>query len=226
MPAQPTFRDANRAQLSMLAPLEKKVLIWLAERMPRRVNSDHLTILGFASLVGAGLAYWHAGRDIAALHLVNVFLITNWFGDSLDGTLARVRNRLRPRYGFYVDHVVDMFGTFALIGGMGLSPFMSGEIAVGLIIAYFMLNIEVYLATHTLGTFHLSFFKLSPTEMRILLFIGNVYLLWRPARVTLWGQSFLLFDVGGLIGIAGMALVLLITVVRHTAQLYREETLP
>jgi phosphatidylglycerophosphate synthase len=220
------FKDAQRAQLSLLAPLEKRTLVWIAERLPRWVNSDHLTLLGLVSLACAGLSYWYAARDIRALHLVNLFLVTNWFGDSLDGTLARVRQRLRPRYGFYVDHVVDAFGTLFLLGGLGLSGFMSLSVAVGLIIAYYLLSIEVYLATYTIGTFHLSFWKMSPTELRILLAIGNVYLLLRPATVKIAGNPWLLFDVGGIIGIAGMVLMLIQTVIRHTAQLYREERLP
>src|ERR1051325_10651706 len=112
-----SFQEASRAQLSLLAPIEKKCLIWLARHTPRWINSDHLAILGLASLAGAGMSYWYARRNPAGLLLVVLFLILNWLGDSLDGTLARVRNRQRPRYGFYVDHIVDGFGTFFLLGG-------------------------------------------------------------------------------------------------------------
>jgi phosphatidylglycerophosphate synthase len=220
------FKDAQRAQLSLLAPLEKRTLIWLAERMPSWVNSDHLTALGLVSLLGAGLSYWYASRNRLGLVLVIVCLILNWFGDSLDGTLARVRNRLRPRYGFYVDHVVDMFGTFFLLGGLGLSGYMSPWIAAALVIAYFMLSIEVYLTTYTIGTFHLSFFKFSPTELRILLAIGNCVLLAGITHGEIAGRRLLLFDIGGLIGIVGLAVMLLWAVVRHTAHLYDAERLP
>jgi phosphatidylglycerophosphate synthase len=219
------FRDASRAQVSFLAPLEKKCLTWLAQRTPRWINSDHLTVLGLASLIGAGLSYWYAHWHRRGLAMVIVCLFLNWLGDSLDGTLARVRNRLRPRYGFYVDHVVDAFGTFFLLGGLGLSGYMSHGIATGLLIGYFMLSIEVYLATYTLGTFHLSFWKFSPTELRILLMIGNVALLWRP-WVHLFGHLYRLFDVGGAVGIVGMSLMLVNAVVHHTAELYRAERLP
>jgi archaetidylinositol phosphate synthase len=219
------FKDAARAQQSLLAPLEKKVLIWLARRMPAGVNSDHLTLLGLLGMLLAGLGYWWSRSQPLALWGVNVALAVNWFGDSLDGTLARVRNRLRPRYGFYVDHVVDEFGTFFLLGGLALSGYMSPWVATGVLMAYFMLNIEVYLATYSLGTFHLSHFKLSPTELRILLAIGNVVLLVKP-RVHLGGREFLLFDVGGVIGIAGMGVMLLTAVVKHTVALYKAERLP
>jgi archaetidylinositol phosphate synthase len=218
------FQEAARAQLSLLAPLEKKVLVWLAHRMPAFVNSDHLTALGLLSLFGAGLSYWYARYNKAGLVMVCAFLILNWFGDSLDGTLARVRNRQRPRYGFYVDHVVDMFGTLFLLGGLALSGYMSPAVAIGCLLAYFMLTIEVYLATHTIGTFHLSFWKFSPTELRILLAIGSLVLLWRP-QAALFGYRAPLFDVGGAIGIAGMVLMLLVSVARHTVHLYRAEPL-
>ena len=155
---------------------------------------------------------------------VNVFLALNWVGDSLDGTLARVRGRERPRYGFYVDHVVDAFGTLALLSGLALSGYMTPWVAAGLLVSYFMLSIEVYLATYTIGTFHLSFWKWSPTELRILLMIGNAALFYRP-EVTLWGARHLLFDVGGVVGIAGMCLMLVTAVARHTAHLYRAERL-
>ena len=116
-PGSKPFKDATRAQLSLLAPLEKRALLWLAARMPAAVNSDHLTLLGFVSLIGAGLSYWYARTNPLGLVFVIAFLITNWFGDSLDGTLARYRQRLRPRYGFYVDHMVDAFGALFLLGG-------------------------------------------------------------------------------------------------------------
>ncbi len=220
----PDFQEAGRAQLSLLAPLEKKCLVWLAHRTPARIHSDHLTLLGLAALLGAGLSYAYARSNRAGLLLVILCLLLNWLGDSLDGTLARVRNRQRPRYGFYVDHVVDAFGTLFLLAGLGLSGYMTSWIAAGLLVAYFMLSIEVYLATYTLGTFHLSFWKLSPTELRILLMIGNVALFWRPV-VRIFGARYLLFDVGGAIGIAGMILMLLTAVARHTAALYRLERL-
>ena len=219
------FRDANRAQVSFLAPVEKKCLIWMAQRTPLWINSDHLTLLGLVSLMGAGLSYWYAHWHRRGLALVIVCLFLNWLGDSLDGTLARVRNRLRPRYGFYVDHIVDAFGTFFLLGGLGLSGYMSPGVAAGLLIAYFMLSIEVYLATYAIGTFHLSFWKFSPTELRILLMIGNLALLWRP-WVRLLGGTYRLFDVGGVVGIAGISLMLVSAALRHTIELYRAERLP
>jgi len=220
-----TFKEADRAQVSLLAPIEKKSLIWLAQHTPLWINSDHLTALGLISLLCAGLSYWYARHQRIGLLLVIVFLAFNWLGDSLDGTLARVRNRQRPRYGFYVDHIVDAFGTFFLLGGLALSGYMSMFIAGGLLTVYFMLSIEVYLATYTIGTFHLSFWKFSPTELRILLAIGSIALLYTP-WVHLAGSTYRLYDIGGAVGIVGMTLMLLSAVVRHTVQLYRAERLP
>jgi archaetidylinositol phosphate synthase len=223
--ATATFQEAERRQLSMLATVEKKTLIWLALRMPPWVNSDRLTVLGFVAMFFAGLGYWAASWDRRALIGVIALLAVNWFGDSLDGTLARVRNRLRPRYGFYVDHITDAIGTFFLMGGLALSSYMSPHIAMGLTIAYFLLSIEVYLTTYTIGAFHLSFWSFGPTELRLLLSIGNIVLFFLPV-VKLFGREFLLFDVGGAIGIAGMALMLIWSAIRHTRMLYRTERLP
>jgi phosphatidylglycerophosphate synthase len=219
---QVTFNEASRAQLSFLAPLEKRCLVFLALRMPSWLNSDHLTVLGAAALFCTGLSYWYARSSKLGLIVAMVCLAINWFGDSLDGTLARVRNRQRPRYGFYVDHVIDSFGAFFLLAGLGLSGYMSERIAVGLLIAFFLLSIEVYLATYTIGTFHLSFWKFSPTEARVLLIIGSVVLLFRP-MVNLFGAHYRLFDVGGLVGIIGMGVMLVTAVAKHTAALYRAE---
>jgi phosphatidylglycerophosphate synthase len=219
------FKEAGRAQASLLAGVEKRCLVWMARRTPSWIGPDHLTVLGLVSMLGAGLSYWYSSHDRAGLILVIICLALNWVGDSLDGTLARVRDRQRPRYGFYVDHVVDAMGTFFLLGGLALSGYMSAGIAAGLLIAYFMLSIEVYLATYAIGTFHLSHFKMGPTELRLLLAAGNIALFrWPMAR--LGGHTFKLFDVGGAVGMAGMALMLLSAIIRHTAQLHREERLP
>lgn len=218
----PEFRDAKRKQQSLLASGEKKILVWMAERMPACINSDHLTILGAFGMLMTGVCYAAARWNRYAVLLATLFLVVNWFGDSLDGTLARVRNRQRPRYGFYVDHVIDSFGTTALFGGLALSGFMSPSIATALLIAFLLLSIEVYLATYVLGAFRLSHFKWSPTELRILLAIGNVAVLFRPMVL---GGRYRLFDVGGLIGTIGMLLIVLISFVRNTQTLYHEEKL-
>ncbi len=221
----PAFRDATRVLSSVLAPLEKRVLIAMATRMPRGINSDHLTALALVAMLGAGLSYWLAATTPVGLGLVVVCLAINWFGDSLDGTLARVRQHQRPRYGYYVDHVVDMAGALFLFGGLALSGLLHPLFALGLLIGYLMLAAEIYLAAHVLGEFRITYFQLGPTELRLLLSAGSLWAIVRPT-VTLFGQSFLLFDVGAIVSLAGMAVVFTLTAVRHITALYREEPLP
>ncbi|MGA9508504.1 MAG: CDP-alcohol phosphatidyltransferase family protein [Candidatus Sulfotelmatobacter sp.] len=213
-----------RVQESWVATGEKKALLWLAARTPQWINPDHLTVLGFTAQIGAGACYALARWSNAALIGATMFLVLNWLGDSLDGTLARVRQKLRPRYGFYVDHMVDTFGALALMGGLALSGFMRPWIAIGLLVAFLMLSIQSYLATYALGEFRLSFFRFGPTELRLLLVAGNVALLWKP-EVHCFGGEYQLFDFGGVIGLAGMAAVLVYFTVENTVRLYREERL-
>jgi phosphatidylglycerophosphate synthase len=219
------FVPAVRIQDSLLAPIERRALLWFAARMPAWINSDHLTLFGFAAMILAGFSYALAAWDPRMLLVGIACLAANWFGDSLDGTLARFRQRQRPRYGYYVDHAADAFGAVFLFGGMGLSPYMTREIALVLIAAYFLICIEIYLATHTTGEFRISFGIFGPTELRIVLAIGNLAVLAKP-RVTLGGQSYLLFDVGAVVAAVGMTCAAIVSAIRNTARLYREERLP
>jgi phosphatidylglycerophosphate synthase len=216
--------EALRVQESWIAAPEKRALVWLAARTPARIGPDHLTALGLAAQIGAGVCYALAAWNRFALLGVIFFLALNWMGDSLDGTLARARQRLRPRYGFYVDHMVDSFGAVALMSGLALSGYMNPWIAIGLLVAFLMLSIQSYLATHALGEFRISFWRFGPTELRILLAIGNLALLWRPV-VNLFGGRYRLFDVGGAIGLAGMTLMVVCFTAQNTMRLYREERL-
>jgi phosphatidylglycerophosphate synthase len=221
------FRAADRAQQSFLAAIEKKCLLWIAARLPRWVTSDLLTALSLVAMLGAGTSYWMARTERVGLLLVIVWLGVNWFGDSLDGTLARVRNQQRPRYGFYVDHIADTFGALFLLGGLALSGYMSLLVAAGLLLAYYMLSIEVFLATYTVGTFHMSFGGFGPTELRILLAIGNLalYLHRVVPMVHVLGGAYRLFDVGGVIAMIGMLLMMIAAAVKHIGMLYRAEPL-
>jgi len=219
------FPDMLRIQESWVAAAEKRALLWLAARTPDRINPDHLTVLGLAAQIGAGVCYALASRNRYALLGVIACLALNWLGDSLDGTLARVRQRLRPRYGFYVDHMVDSFGGLALLGGLALSGYMHPAIAIGLLVAFLMLSIQSYLATHALGEFRISFWRFGPTELRILLAVGNLALFWKPV-IHLFGIQYRLFDVGGAIGLAGMALMVIVFTLQNTLRLYREERIP
>jgi len=215
-----------REQHSILAGIEKEALVWMAQRLPRWVNSDHLTLLGFGAMLMAGISYWMANRNPLALLFVVLALAINWLGDSLDGTLARVRDRQRPRYGFYVDHVLDMVGTFVLLGGLALSGFMNPLIAMAMLAVYLTAAAEEFLATHVRRVFHLSFLGIGPTELRIILAVGTVYLLYKPSVHLGSLGVFRLFDVGGVVAIAGLALKLAVSAVRNTHALYLAERLP
>jgi archaetidylinositol phosphate synthase len=217
--------DAVRVQESWVAAGEKEALSWLAARTPAPVGPDHLTALGLVAQVGAGACYAIAGWNRSALLGAILCLALNWLGDSLDGTIARVRGRLRPRYGFYVDHMVDSFGALALMGGLALSGYMHAWIASGLLVGFLLLSIQSYLATNAFGEFRLSFWRFGPTELRILLAVGNLALFWKP-MVHVLGRTFRLFDVGGAVGLAGMSLMVLVFTIQNTARLYREERIP
>jgi archaetidylinositol phosphate synthase len=218
------FKDAFRLQESFTASAERKALAWIAPRLPARVNSDHLTLLGFVAMFLAGASYAFARTHRAGLIYATLFLALNWFGDSLDGTLARLRKLQRPRYGFYVDHMIDTFGGLFLMAGLAISGFVDWRIALGMYVAFLMLSVEVYLATYTVGTFQLSFAKFGPTEIRILLALGNVALWFHPDE-RIFGTPYRIFDVGGIIAIAGMTLMLVVSTIFNTVNLYRAETL-
>jgi phosphatidylglycerophosphate synthase len=220
------FREAKRIQQSFLAGAEKRTLIWLAARTPAWINSDHLTLLGLLSMAGAGAGYWWSGSNRLGLLLVILCLALNWLGDSLDGTLARFRDHSRPRYGFYVDHIVDAFSALFLLGGLTLSGYISPVIGLGLLVAYLMLSVEVYLATYVLGDFKISYFKMGPTELRILLSLGNLALYFWKSTTHVVGRAHKFFDVAGTIGISGMLLILVISAVHNTLRLYRQEPIP
>jgi len=212
-------------ELGVTANIEKRVLIWLAERLPQWVTSDQLTLLGLFAMLMAGLAYWAAQWDERALVLVVVALGLNWFGDSLDGTLARVRNRQRPRYGYYVDHVIDIVGALFLIGGLAASGYMTPLVGLGLLVGYMMVSAEIFLATYSLGVFRISFGPIGGTELRILLSIGTLYLLYKPVVKLGSLGAFHLFDVAGVCGIVGLAIALTVSAIRNTRTLYQAEPL-
>jgi phosphatidylglycerophosphate synthase len=219
------FRNATRQMTSVLAPIEKRCLIWLAHRMPARVNSDHLSGLALLAMMGTGVAYAFASVTPWAFAFAIVGLAVNWFGDSLDGTLARVRRCERPRYGFYVDHVIDAAGTMFLLGGLGLSGYMSPLVALALLAGYLLVCVEVFLRTYCIGTFQMSFLKVGPTELRILLAIGSLFAMTHPTT-TIFGRDVLWFDLAGAIGAAGLVGTFVFFALKGTRELYRAEPLP
>ena len=165
--------DAPRSKQFVLARAEARVLTWIAERLPAWVKPDHLTGLGVLAAVGIATAYLLSNGDKTWLWAASALLVVHWLGDSLDGTLARVRKTERPRYGYYLDHLVDALAT-ALIGlGLGLSPYMLLAVGLTIVIAYLILSINTYLETHAFGVFALGYGGIGPTEVRLVLIALN-----------------------------------------------------
>ena len=214
-----------RQHNSILATVEKRALIWMAKRLPRWINSDHLSALGLVSMAGAGLSFWLAGSDpVAGASLVVLCLILNWFGDSLDGTVARVRDQQRPRYGYYVDHVIDLAGTAMLFAGLAASGHMAPAIAVLVVAAYYLVSAETFLATHSRGIFKMAFLGVGPTELRVLLAAGALALISHPIVAPMGIEPVRLWDLGGVIGAAGMIAAFVAASWNNGKALYAEET--
>jgi len=193
---------ATRELRFLLAGPEQRVLSRLAAHVPRTIRSNHLTTLGTLGAVGAGIAYALSSSHPAWLWAASAMLVVNWLGDSLDGTLARVRQTQRPKYGYYLDHVVDAFSTAVIGLGIGLSPYVEVEIALGLVVAYLALSINVYLESAVFGVFRLAYGRIGPTEVRLLLVLLNTAVavyemsgVARPfaiSRAANWGMTALL----------------------------------
>jgi phosphatidylglycerophosphate synthase len=215
-----------RENHGLLAGVERRALIRVAGRMPRRINSDHLSALGLSAMLGSGLSFAAFVLTPWAAWGVVLSLALNWFGDSLDGTLARVRGQERPRYGYYVDHVIDLAGATFLMAGMGVSGLMSPLIAAAMLAAYLLVSAETYLATHSRGAFKMSALGVGPTELRILVAIGALRAAYDP-WVSLGPLGMVrLFDAGAVIAAASLAIVFAVSAARNTAALYAAEPPP
>ena len=213
----------KRELTSLLASPEKRALIWLAQRTPACINSDHLTVLGFVGMILAGVCYGAGSWNREMILLVVPALALNWYGDSLDGTLARVRDKQRPRYGYYTDHVLDILGTSILIAGLAVSGLMTPLLALGVLCAFLMTAAEAFLAAHVRKVFKMSFLFFGPTELRLVLAAGTLYA-FNHSRVHLGGYGeVLLFDVGGVVAMAGLVFAFMVSAVQNIGALYREE---
>ena len=192
------IKQSERIQTSVLNGVEKKALVWLAKRQPRWVTSDHLTLVGFigALLVAAGFIL--SNLNVSWLWLSSLGLVVNWYGDSLDGTLARVRNTQRPIYGYYVDHTIDCVNEGLMFVGVGLSPFVHLDLALIAYALYLIMTINVSINAHLKGEFKLTYAKLGPTEFRLVVIVANTVLIafegirnW-SWTVSLFGTSYCL----------------------------------
>lgn len=165
--------DAPRDKQFLLANAEGRALDWIARRLPAWVMPDHMTGLGVVAALGIAAAYLLSNGDKLWLWAASALLVVHWLGDSLDGTLARVRKIERPRYGYYLDHLVDALATAVIGLGLGLSPWMLLSVGLVIVIGYLMLSINVYLETYAFGVFRLGYGRVGPTEIRLALIVLN-----------------------------------------------------
>jgi archaetidylinositol phosphate synthase len=220
------MQDPTRKRASLTAAAEKRLLVAMAVRLPPRVHSDHLTIIGTLGAVGAGAGYALSLLSPHWLWLACVALVVNWFGDSLDGTLARVRNAQRPRYGYYLDHAVDALTTVIIGVGIGLSPYVPLTAALVAVVVYLMMSVNVYLESTVHDVFRMDYGWLGPTEMRIVLIAGNAALVGADVWGGLAPDTILPFaTVGVIAGITAMGGFLLARFVRNLRDLGRQEPL-
>jgi archaetidylinositol phosphate synthase len=215
-----------RINASLTAAAEKRLLTWIAMRLPPSVTSDALSGLGLAAMFSVGVSFAALRWTPWAAAAIVISLAVNWFGDSLDGTLARVRRQERPRFGYYVDHVIDLAGTALLMVGVAGSGLMNPLLALAVLVGYLLVSAESYLATHAAGVFRMSFLGFGPTELRLLLAIGAVKCARSPFIDLFGGPTVRLFDVGGVITIFGLAIAFATAAVRNTRALHRAEPLP
>jgi phosphatidylglycerophosphate synthase len=220
----PAPRPAKRRATFVLANFEKAVLPRIAARLPAWVLPDHLTLLGIVAATGIAVCYVLANDDPMWMGVACFGLFLHWLGDSLDGTLARVRRIERPRYGFYLDHLTDAYSTVAIGLGLGFSPYMLLSVGLTIVVGYLLLSINVYLETHVLGEFRYGYGVVGPTEARIALIALNLLALgFGPMPLHLFGVVMSPYDViGGAVALVMLAL-LLRRVVRNLRHLGRAE---
>ena len=206
----------------LLGPLERPALAWLAANMPPWVNPDILTVIGILGSVVIFVGYVLSDLAPAFLWLATLGFFINWFGDSLDGTLARYRKIERPKYGFFVDHTVDAFGQFLIFAGLGLSPYVTFEYALLALIGYLLVSVYVYVDTYVTGVFKISYGKFGPTEIRAIAVLANIiFFFWGTPVITIGDREIALFD----LLVLGVAIVLIliysISTVRRARELAR-----
>ena len=220
----PAPATAQRELTFLLAEPERRLLRALAARLPLRIRSNHLTVLGVLGAAGAGTAYALSAYGAAWLWAASALLVVNWFGDSLDGTVARVRGAERPRYGYYLDHIVDAFSTAAIVIGIGLSPYVDLGVALGVVVVYLVLSINVYLESAVFGVFRLAYSRLGPTEARIILIAANTLLaLGKEVLGSFWPAPRLLANWGLALLAVGMLGMLVARFAKNLYELARQE---
>lgn len=227
-------KKAERIQTSLLNAAEKKALVWLAKRQPRWVSSDMLTWVGTFGSVLIALGYILSHLSINWLWLSTFGLIVNWYGDSLDGTLARVRKTQRPIYGYYIDHTVDGINETLMFAGIGLSPFLNLYTALAMLVVYLQLTLNVSMNAHLKAEFKLTYAGLGPTEFRLAAILLNTLLIfikpWQQFEQvhTLFGKTVYLhaLDYPGLVILAILLLIYFVTIARDIRYYAKIDPMP
>lgn len=229
-----TEKRAERIQTSILNGIEKRILVWLAEKQPRWVVSDVLTCIGSLGAVLFATGFVLSGQNINWLWLSIVSLAINWYGDSLDGTVARVRKMQRPLYGYYLDHTVDCINEAVMFIGVGLSPLMRLDIALMIFVIYLCLTINVSINAHLKSEFKLTYAKLGPTEFRIIVGLLTSLFIFIP-----WLKDFRVFvrflgndldlaslDLAGLVIFAALVVIYLVTIIQDARGYAKMDPMP
>jgi len=218
------FRPHVRINDTLLGALEKCSLQWFAKKMPAWVSPDILTGIGFFATIIIFCGYWLSNYHAGFLWLASFGFMLNWFGDSLDGTLARYRHIERPQFGYYIDHTVDAIGQVFIILGLGMSPYITFNVALLALVAYLLLSVHVYIRTYVMGVFRISYYKMGPTEVRVILILFNTLMFFLGTlKVELLAMSFTLYDILILIATGVMVLLFLIYSVKGALQLLKSE---
>jgi len=219
---------AERIQTSLLNAAEKKALVWLADRMPSWVTSDMLTYLGVVGAVIYAAFCWMAQCNVNFFWLAFLGLIINWVGDSLDGTLARVRQTQRPKYGFFIDHSLDALTTCLFCIGLGLSPLMDLSISLFIMGGYLCLSIYTYLSTIVMDKFRLTYASLGPTEMRLIIIAVCILFMYFPlddVALKIGSQAFSVYDCLGALVAAALYLIYIVSMVKDLKALAKIDPL-
>jgi archaetidylinositol phosphate synthase len=218
------IRTHQRVNDILLGSLERPALRWLAAHMPAWINSDILTVIGILGSVVIALSYWLTNYNRYFLWLASLGFIINWFGDSLDGTLARYRKAERPKYGFFVDHTVDAFSEVLIFLGLGLSPYFRYEFATLALIGYLLVSIMVYVRTCVVGKFVISYGRFGPTEIRVIAVLVNTFIfLFSAPRVTILGWTFNVLDAVLAIIAAILVMIFIVTTTKQAIELSKQE---
>jgi len=222
--AMADIKKHQRVNNMLLGPLERPALQWLARRMPAWVTPDVLTGIGVVAAIMIFVGYWLTNMSAWWLWFVNIGFVLNWFGDSLDGTLARYRKIERPKFGFYIDHTVDAASEFLTIIGIGLSPYLRLDIAAFALIGYLLVSVHVYVRTAVDGVFKISFSLIGPTEMRVIIMLVNTAIFFRgnPAVTLPFVGETTGFDIVGVLLAVGMGIAFLVSSTREGVRLARE----